>query len=245
MKTAIKSLVHTVLPEKSELYFKLWLTIKGKEKTNTIQWHLNNYSKQKKDVFFIQIGANDGFVSDPLYKFIRRDKWQGVLIEPVDYLFKQLKANYAPINTDNQLNFEQVAISNDTGSKEFYYVKSFTPSAEMPVYLNQQGSFNKEHLQKVKENFPKVEIGKMTIPCQTISNIIKKYKPKQVDLIHIDTEGHDYHIVKSIDFESTKPNMVFFEHRHITQAQRDELKEIFSKYNYNILEEEYDTFAWK
>ena len=44
---------------------------------------LNNLSKSKKGkIFFIQIGANDGQWNDPIYKFIRRDRWSGILIEP-------------------------------------------------------------------------------------------------------------------------------------------------------------------
>lgn len=44
---------------------------------------LNNLSKSKKGkIFFIQIGANDGQWNDQIYKFIRRDRWSGILIEP-------------------------------------------------------------------------------------------------------------------------------------------------------------------
>ena len=244
MKSSLKAMVHQVLPEQSELYFQLWLKLIWKLKPNTIQWHLNEYAQQEKDVFFIQIGSNDGFLGDPIYKFIRRDKWAGVLIEPVEYLFQRLKKNYAPINQDNRLNFEQVAISDESGHKNFYYVKDFTPTDDLPVYLNQQGSFNKSHLDAVKEKFPEVSIGTVAVPCKTVAAIVEKYHPKRIDLIHIDTEGQDFAIVQSIDFQRLQPKMIYFEHRHMTRAQRDELIALLSPQGYQILEEEHDTFAW-
>jgi len=244
MKSSLKAMVHQVLPEQSELYFQLWLKLIWKVKPNTIQWHLDEYSKKEKDVFFIQIGANDGFLGDPIYKYIRRDKWSGVLIEPVEYLFQQLKKNYAPINLDARLSFEQVAISDESGHKNFYYVKDFTPTEELPVYLNQQGSFIKSHLEAVKEKFPKVEIGTVAVPCKTVSAIVEKYQPQRIDLIHIDTEGHDFAIVQSIDFKRLQPKMIYFEHRHMTRAQRDELIALIKPHGYSILEEEHDTFVW-
>ncbi|MFT6359729.1 MAG: FkbM family methyltransferase [Saprospiraceae bacterium] len=237
-------MVQTILPEQSEMYFQLWLKLIWKLKPNTIQWYLNEYAKREKDVFFIQIGSNDGFLGDPIYKFIRRDQWSGVLIEPVEYLFQQLRKNYTPINNDLRLSFEQVAISNELGHKDFYYVKDFEVTEELPVYLNQQGSFNKAHLDAVKQQFPKVEIGTVAVPCKMVSSIVEKYQPKRIDLIHIDTEGHDFAIVKSIDFQQLQPKMIYFEHRHMTRAQRDELIAMLKSQDYDVLEEEHDTFAW-
>jgi len=174
MKSFLKKVLHRIMPEQSELYFQLWLKYRWRPRLNSIQWHLNEYAKDHHDVFFIQIGANDGFLGDPIYKYIRRDKWRGVLIEPVHYLFKQLKKNYAALNQQGHLHFEQVAISEEEGLKDFYFVKDFTPSDDMPVYLNQQGSFIKAHLDAVKEKFPKVEIGKIEVPTKTVSSLLKK-----------------------------------------------------------------------
>ena len=53
----------------------------------------------------MQIGSNDGRSGDPLYLFIRRDAWRGVLIEPVDYVFRQLKKNYRGLGI-NEIAFE-------------------------------------------------------------------------------------------------------------------------------------------
>src|SRR6266481_6003650 len=50
---------------------------------------------QKKDLFFIQIGANDGVSNDPLYKFVIEYGWAGILVEPLPQVFEVLRRNYA------------------------------------------------------------------------------------------------------------------------------------------------------
>jgi len=47
------------------------------------------YSKSKEKITVVQIGANDGIHNDPIHRFIRRDKWQGVLLEPQRYVFEK------------------------------------------------------------------------------------------------------------------------------------------------------------
>lgn len=244
MNSFVKAVLTTILPEKSDLYFRLWFNFYWKPKPNSIEWKLYQLAQQQQEVFFIQVGSNDGYLGDPLYKFIRQYKWAGIMVEPVSYLFKKLKKNYSSIDKEGRLRYEQVAISSEQGHKNFYYVKDFTPSKDMPVYLNQQGSFNREHLENVKKEFPKVEIGTLALSCETLSSLVEKHQPKQVDLIHIDTEGHDYTIIQSIDFEQLRPRLLLFENRHMTPDQHQELQQKLRSTGYSILAEEYDTLAY-
>ena len=43
--------------------------------------------------------------------------------------------------------------------------------------------------------------------------MIDDYKIDEIDLLHIDTEGHDYNILINYDFE-IKPKKILFEHKH-------------------------------
>lgn len=43
---------------------------------------IDKFSKANIGLMVIQIGANDGYNRDPYVKFIKRDKWQGILLEP-------------------------------------------------------------------------------------------------------------------------------------------------------------------
>jgi hypothetical protein len=62
----------------------------------------------RENVFFVQIGSNDGSRGDPLYAAVRRHgHWRGILVEPVPFVFERLKNNY---DNDPRLIFENVAI---------------------------------------------------------------------------------------------------------------------------------------
>lgn len=43
---------------------------------------------------FVHIGANDGKTGDPIWKYVKRDKWRGVFVEPISSMFEKLKKNY-------------------------------------------------------------------------------------------------------------------------------------------------------
>lgn len=51
-------------------------------KKNTLNDFLNQYSLSQPDFTVIQVGANDGITHDPIHKFIKRDQWRGVFLEP-------------------------------------------------------------------------------------------------------------------------------------------------------------------
>jgi hypothetical protein len=63
-------------------------------------------------------------LGDPIYKFIRRDNWSGILIEPQKTIFERLLNNY---KKQNNLFFENVAIDSTEGEKSLYQI-SFSNS---------------------------------------------------------------------------------------------------------------------
>src|SRR5829696_1072602 len=49
----------------------------------------------KTDVFFVQVGSNDGVQGDPIHDLIiSRQNWRGIFIEPISFLFSRLRKNY-------------------------------------------------------------------------------------------------------------------------------------------------------
>ena len=76
---------------------------------------IDDFSKtQKRAINFIQVGASDGLRWDPVRRFIIRDKWNGVLIEPLEPVYNMLVNNYAYVKQNN-LKFENCAISKEKG----------------------------------------------------------------------------------------------------------------------------------
>ena len=103
---------------------------------------IRDYSKRNKDFLFIQIGANDGFKADPIYLYVRKYGWKGILVEPVSYIFEKLKKNYKGIPN---ISFENVAIDNKNGHKNFYRLKQMD-NKNHPLWCDEIGSFLRYHL---------------------------------------------------------------------------------------------------
>jgi len=88
----------------------------------TLKSLASKLSKKQKDFYFIQAGANDGAMCDPLTNMIDRfDHWKGVFIEPSKFYMRMLKEKYQ--DQEQRFIFEQCAISLQSGERDFFEVK--------------------------------------------------------------------------------------------------------------------------
>lgn len=91
------SLIKKFIP-RTHLVVKIYKTLRYFIRGCPSYWKfdiLDAYANYKDDIKFVQIGSNSGMHDDPIYKYIRKNGWQGVLVEPVPYLFEELKNNYS------------------------------------------------------------------------------------------------------------------------------------------------------
>lgn len=202
------------------------------------------------DVFFIQIGANDGRSigglnggdddPDPIYKHVIENGWSGVLVEPVKHIFEELKDNYKGINN---LYFENSAINNGSDYRDFYRIK--TSNKKLPWFYEKLGTFYLDVLLKERCSIPNIEdhIIKEKVKCIGFNQLLKKYSVEKIDLLVIDTEGHDYEIFKEITFEHIRPRAILMEHKHISENEFVCCKKLLKKYGYQYFCNERDVFA--
>ena len=200
--------------------------------------------------FFIQVGANDGMTGDNLRVFIEKYNWLGIFVEPVPYVFKRLKKNY---NDFSNLMFENSAISNETGFAKFFSIaeKDLANNNLFENFsnyrLDQLSSFDKDTLMKHSYMHPDFEklIKEINIPTLTLSDLIKKYNVKKIDLLQLDTEGFDFEILKSIDFESVSPAILIFEHQHMRLCDYKAILKKIKKGGYTSYKYNWDTVSIK
>ena len=181
-----------------------------------IELALSSYFRvnRTRDLFFIQIGANNGINHDPLNKFINKYKPGGILIEPVPHLFEQLKKNYAH---RKGLLFENVAIGNPGQKLTFYRVKS-----DRNKFYDQLGSFDLNTILRQKKNIPGLENLLVEEPVMVISfdDLVKKHTIKTCDVLMMDTEGYDAEIIKLIDLSKTSFDLVIYESKHLNEDDK-------------------------
>ncbi|MDA0314294.1 MAG: FkbM family methyltransferase [Bacteroidetes bacterium] len=190
-------------------------------KKGSLSDFLSLYSKSKPGNFtVVQIGANDGITHDPIHKFIKRDDWKGVLLEPQPNVFHEfLTKIYAKNKGIRPL---CAAIGEKDGTQPIYKV-GFSSMR----WATGLASFSKEKIEKafedgiVASNCKRFGIEIPTDQSQWISQeevqvispatLIQTYNLQQIDLLQIDAEGYDLEVIRIFDIATTQPKAIIFE----------------------------------
>lgn len=213
---------------------------------------LDRWGREKDDFYFIQVGANDGYTNDPVYRYIRLYDWNGILVEPQKEVFEnELKETYRGFDG---LRLVNAAIDDECGSKELYKI-GFSDSK----WATGLSSFNRETVKKqyrrgyVKESareegeeLPDDKddyISTETIQTVTFEKLIEEYELPEVNGLFVDAEGFDYNLIKMFDFSRHRPGLVLFEHQHMSRSEEDELIDRFQEMDYSIFRGDYNTLA--
>lgn len=191
-----------------------------KAKTFEIQEKIFAYSRRKNEqgeqVRFLQIGSGDGVTHDPLYQSIVSLKWSGVFVEPVPYMFIQLKANYEYEGLD--LRFIQAAISDKPGKGVLFHLNENL--FHLPYWYNQLGSFSKQHVLEHAEQIPEIPelLTETEVNCMTVEQLLRQVGGN-FDVVHIDAEGSDMEIVEEYYKLRGLPEMLLFESKHLDKKK--------------------------
>jgi len=159
-----------------------------------------------RPLFFVNVGASDGVSNDPLYPFILKYGWRGLLVEAVPHVFELLEKNYAGLGG---MLFENVLVSDQ--SIPFHHL----PEAycrERP-WARQIGSMDLERVRWAltyiaKEGiFPGAafedlqRITSSDLPAATLPSILARHDVQRFDVLNLDAEGADLDILQSLDLE--------------------------------------------
>lgn len=160
----------------------------------------------------VQVGAHVGNTeNDPIFKEVD-ETTRIILVEPVPYLFNKLRENYsAKFRDTSNISFVNKAVSNFIGEIELTIPSERNDFSSLPVYASQLASVNPTH---ATGHIHRLIVDKIRVPTTTVDEIVNEYNLSSIDLLHTDTEGHDYYILMNYSF-SVKPRQVLFEHKHI------------------------------
>lgn len=226
---------------------RLWLQVLARKlplrgPRTEISRFLLAFAAARPDAFVIQIGSNDGEQQDPLEPVLERHPWRGILVEPVPYVFEQLRRNRG---ANPRLALENVAIADADGSRPFYYLPKSDDPAGLPRWYDALGSFRREVLAKHVSRIPDIEsrIREMQVPCLSFDSLCRKHGVSRVDVLHMDVEGYDWQLMQSIDLERWRPTVVIFEHIHLDAASYEACRARLEQLGYRLMPERLDTLA--
>src|SRR5687767_225543 len=208
----------------------------------TLQQRIERAIGNKAEVFFVQVGSNDGVQGDPLHDLVlSRKTWRGIFIEPIDFLFRRLRQNYGD---SPRFIFENVAISTRREIKKFYYVSDKARTErDLPYWHDQLGSFDKDHITKMLGDEMSSYIIEENVECQPLQDVLDRNRVDAIDLIHIDTEGFDYQVLSQVDIKRYKPSVILFEHHLLTHEEFVKSRKLLRRSGYRIHEYGNDTLA--
>ena len=195
---------------------------------------------RKQQLFFIQIGANDGVSNDPLFKFVTQYGWAGILVEPQPEVFAMLKTNYG--NRPN-LKFLNVAISEEDGFRTIYKVRMEQDTFEK---AHEFSSFRREVVAHQTEWVPDIaqRIEETQVRCISFQSLLQEAGNAEVDLLLVDTEGYDLVILKMIDFTRVRPAIICYEHCNLNKSEQETAIELLVGNGYRLTRDNLDTIAY-
>lgn len=213
-------------------------------KKGSLSDFLSQYSKSKPGNFtVVQIGANDGITHDPIHKFIKRDDWKGVLLEPQPDVFNEfLTKIYAKNKGIHPL---CAAIGEKDGTQPIYKV-GFSSMR----WATGLASFSKEKIEKafedgiVASNCKRFGIEIPADQSQWISQeevqviapatLIQTYGLQHIDLLQIDAEGYDLEVIRIFDIPKTRPQAIVFENVGLNAADYAACLKLLEEQHYQL-----------
>lgn len=152
----------------------------------------NNF---KKEGFYIDIGCNHPVSNSQTYLMYKKG-WNGLVIDPSPEY-----ANYFKIMRPNDI-YLPIGISQESGIMNYY---------QYDLDVINSFDFNSSEI-LAKELNAKL-INTIRVNIYRLDYILTKYLPegKKIDLLTIDTEGHEKQIIKSNDWGKYRPKFVLLE----------------------------------
>ncbi len=177
-----------------------------------------DFYNNKKNGFFVEIGAGDGILESNIYLLETQYDWKGICVEPVSYQCIELKKN-------RKCQCINKPIYNESNKKVIFYEAN-----ESTRHLS---GINTHIITTIVENNSKhVELDTLSFnelleTCQA---------PEFIDYLSIDTEGSEYEILKTFDFNKYNFGYINIEHNY-TEPKRSLIKNLLVQNNYKYIGE--------
>ena len=178
--------------------------------------------KDKKNGYFIEIGASDGISLSNTYILEKNYGWTGICVEPIPTEFLKLQQNRSCLCYD-------YAIYSTSNLLLPFAVKNFSMCSGLVNTMDNEVVINGVIYNRCVNHDLNQIINVKTI---SFSDLLKKSDaPKFIEYLSIDTEGSELEILSSIDFNTYKFGMIDVEHNFV-EPRRSKIRELLEKNNY-------------
>jgi FkbM family methyltransferase len=227
-----------------ELPVKAWHRVRSELgfPADRIDAAMHRFGAAFPDASFVQVGANDGVSRDPLRMQISRRRWSGVMVEPVPSVFARLEQRYGD---HPRIRLENSAITSSAGVLPFFALREPAPGEDVWPLYHTLGSFQRDVILSHKEFIPDIEdrLVETDVPCMTFEHLCEKHGLDRLDVLLIDTEGHDWTVLQTVDLARRQPGLIVYEHCHLPAEDAQAARAHLSEHGYVTFEHGLDTAA--
>lgn len=217
-------------------------TVKSQSLDALMVRRLAQVKRSGGEFFFLQIGANDGFSHDPINAFVSANHLAGIVVEPLPDVFERLCHTYRRHPQIRKLN---MAVHEELAQVTLYRPDPARSSSKSGIasLSRERHEFTHSHTGIGADDIVSVEVPAISLP-----KLLDQENVDHLDLLQIDTEGHDMKILAGLDFARCRPSIIHFEHGVYSGVPaRDELRETLLRLydqGYSIAMERVDALAW-
>ena len=184
---------------------------------------VNSILGNKKNGYFVELGACDGLhLSNTLY-FEKHFEWNGICIEPNDIYFQKLKEN-------RKCNISDSLIYSKSGELVDFSISG----AASGIVDENIGPFTRKD----------VIIKKIT---ETLENVLDTFQaPRIIDYLSLDVEGQEYNILSTFPFNKYRFSCITVEHNapHIGNENQILIRKLLEKNGYKFVKGNDDIKNW-
>ncbi|CAD7933062.1 unnamed protein product [Amoebophrya sp. A120] len=179
--------------------------------------------KRKKNGFYIECGASDGFLHSNTLFFERIRNWQGLLVEASKIEFEQI-VNAGLRKPENNVYFNGCLTDFEKSGKLLTYVDRSEWTSGLGVVSDRTAAEAAEHNSQYNSRDRVV-----SVPCVSLTDLFAKGIEKQfperlnriqygqeavvkIDLFSLDVEGNELEVLKGIDFTRYKIDYFLIEY---------------------------------
>ena len=156
----------------------------------------------KRNGFFVEFGATNGIDLSNTHLLETEFNWTGILAEPARCWHEDIKRNRSSFIEEKCVWVDSTSrlVFNETAEPELSTIASFSDEG----MHSQSRKLGKEYI----------------VDTISLIDLLVKYKaPQHIDYLSIDTEGSEYSILSSFDFDQFTFGVITCEHAYLPQRE--------------------------
>lgn len=162
------------------------------------------YFKNKRNGVFLDIGANDGIYLSNTYYLEKELGWTGICVEPIPDIF-------------NKMNKVRNCIKINAGIADKKSIEKFTfVDGPSNMLSGMSKEYNEQHKQRVLRETQQLggSIKEIDVQCLVLNDVLIEHNIYDIDYLSLDTEGNEFKILKTIDFNKFNIQVMSIENNY-------------------------------